>query len=68
MDGFKKDERFLDAIADADSFPYWFDDVDEPESNPMLVHDERCDLISILEEATHLHRRVLTGTHNCTRL
>ena len=44
MDGFKKDARFLDAIADADSFPYWFDDVDEPESNPMLVHDERCDL------------------------
>jgi len=44
MVGFNKDERFLDAIADADSFPYWFDDADEPESNPMLVHDERCDL------------------------
>jgi hypothetical protein len=28
------DRRHLDAIADADLFPYWYDDVDEPESNP----------------------------------
>jgi glycine/D-amino acid oxidase-like deaminating enzyme len=44
MGGYQQDERFLDAIADADSFPYWFDDADEPESNPMLVHAETCDL------------------------
>jgi glycine/D-amino acid oxidase-like deaminating enzyme len=44
MSGYQQDARFLDAIADADSFPYWFDDADEPESNPMLVHDEQCDL------------------------
>ncbi|MEY4657068.1 MAG: hypothetical protein RL073_1295, partial [Actinomycetota bacterium] len=30
MGGYQQDERFLDAIADADSFPYWFDDADEP--------------------------------------
>ena len=35
---------YLDALADADTYPYWFDDVDEPESNPMLVRTERCDL------------------------
>ncbi len=44
MGGYQQDERFLDAIADADSFTYWFDDADEPESNPMLVHAETCDL------------------------
>jgi glycine/D-amino acid oxidase-like deaminating enzyme len=36
--------RHLDAIADADPYPYWFDDVDEPESNPTLVRTENCDL------------------------
>ena len=34
----------LDAIADAYPYPYWYDDVDEPESNPMLVRTETCDL------------------------
>jgi glycine/D-amino acid oxidase-like deaminating enzyme len=38
------DQRHLDAIADADLFPYWYDDVDEPESNPTLVRTESCDL------------------------
>ena len=38
------DQRYLDAIADADLFPYWFDDVDEPESNQTLVRTESCDL------------------------
>jgi len=28
------DRRHLDAIADADQFPYWFDDVDEPDLDP----------------------------------
>ena len=38
------DRRHLDAIADADLFPYWFDDVDQPQSNPTLVRNESCDL------------------------
>jgi len=38
------DQRHLDAIADADVFPYWYEDVDEPESNSTLVKTESCDL------------------------
>jgi len=37
-------EFHLDAIADADPYPYWYDDVDEPDSNPTLVRTESCDL------------------------
>jgi glycine/D-amino acid oxidase-like deaminating enzyme len=37
-------ERALDAIADAEQYPYWYDDVDEPDSNPTLVRAEHCDL------------------------
>ena len=28
------DQHYLDAIADADPYPYWYDDVDEPDSQP----------------------------------
>jgi glycine/D-amino acid oxidase-like deaminating enzyme len=38
------DRRHLDAIADADPYPYWYDDADEPESNATLVRTESCDL------------------------
>src|SRR3954447_24178012 len=38
------DEIHLDAIADADPYPYWYDDADEPDSNPTLVRTETCDL------------------------
>ncbi len=38
------DRRHLEAFADADLFPYWFDDVDQPQSNPTLVRNESCDL------------------------
>ncbi len=34
------DEFHLDAIADADPYPYWYDDADEPDSNPTLVRTE----------------------------
>ncbi|HEX4984129.1 MAG TPA: FAD-dependent oxidoreductase, partial [Ilumatobacteraceae bacterium] len=37
-------ERYLDAIADADPYPYWYEDADEPDSNPTLVRTENCDL------------------------
>jgi glycine/D-amino acid oxidase-like deaminating enzyme len=35
---------WLDAIADAEPYPYWYDDADEPDSNPTLVRTESCDL------------------------
>src|SRR3954451_8436477 len=41
------DQRYLDAIADADQFPYWMEDADEPDSNPTLVRTESCDLCVI---------------------
>jgi hypothetical protein len=41
-DGIK--EFHLDAIADADPYPYWYEDADEPFSNPTLVRTETCDL------------------------
>ena len=41
------DEFHLDAIADADPYPYWYDDADEPDSNPTLVRTETCDLCVI---------------------
>ncbi len=37
-------QRHLDAIADAELFPYWYDDADSPDSNPTLVKAESCDL------------------------
>jgi len=40
-------QRHLDAIADAEPYPYWYDDVDEPDSNPTLVRTESCDLCII---------------------
>ena len=40
-------DHHLDAIADADPYPYWYDDADEPDSNPTLVRAESCDLCII---------------------
>ena len=39
-----RDDFWLDAIADADPYPYWYEDADEPDSNPTLVRTESCDL------------------------
>jgi glycine/D-amino acid oxidase-like deaminating enzyme len=36
--------RHLDAIADADPYPYWYEDAHQPEANPMLVRTISCDL------------------------
>ena len=38
------DQHYLDAIADADQYAYWMEDVDEPDSNATLVRTESCDL------------------------
>ncbi len=43
-DAAEPDVRHLDAIADAEVEPYWYDDADEPDSNPTLVRTENCDL------------------------
>jgi len=44
MDEHAPDEFHLEAIADADPYPYWYEDVDEPDSNPTLVRTVSCDL------------------------
>ena len=44
MDDDTIDGYHLDAIADADPYPYWYEDVDEPDSNPTLVRTASCDL------------------------
>jgi glycine/D-amino acid oxidase-like deaminating enzyme len=44
MDHDAIDKFHLDAIADADPYPYWYEDVDEPDSNPTLVRTVSCDL------------------------
>ena len=41
------DRRHLDAIADAELRPYWYEDADAPDSNPTLVRNESCDLCVI---------------------
>jgi glycine/D-amino acid oxidase-like deaminating enzyme len=38
------DDAHLKAIANADPYPYWLDDADEPDSNETLVRTESCDL------------------------
>ena len=40
----RPDDFWLDAIADADPYPYWLEDQDAPDSNPTLVRTENCDL------------------------
>jgi glycine/D-amino acid oxidase-like deaminating enzyme len=67
MSGYQQDERFLDAIADADSYPYWFDDVDEPESNPMAVHDESTDLCIVGGGYTGLWTAILAKERSSHR-
>ncbi len=41
------DQRHLDAIADAEQSPYWYEDADMPDTNPTLVRVEHCDLCVI---------------------
>jgi len=37
----------LEAIADADQYPYWLEDADQPVPLPTLVRNETCDLCII---------------------
>lgn len=59
------DPRHLDAIADADPYPYWYDDADEPDANPTLVRTESCDLCIVGGGYTGLWTAIIA--RNATR-
>ena len=61
------DDRHLDAIADADPYPYWYEDTDEPESNPTLVRTEGCDLCVIGGGYTGLWTAILAKERDPSR-
>ena len=67
MTGYQHDERFLDAIADAEPYPYWYDDVDEPDANPMCVRDEHCDLCVVGGGYTGLWTAIQAKERNPSR-
>ena len=60
----RSSERYLDAIADAETFPYWLDDVDEPDSNPTAVHNEDCDLCVVGGGFTGLWTAIIAKQRN----
>jgi hypothetical protein len=59
------DEFHLDAIADADPYPYWYDDADEPDSNPTLVAPRRATCASSAAATPGCGRR--SSPRNATR-
>jgi len=67
MSGDRANERFLDAIADAEPYAYWMDDADEPDANAMLVHPETCDLCIIGGGYTGLWTAILAKERDPSR-
>ena len=63
----RSSKRYLDAIADADTFPYWLDDVDEPDSNPTAVHNEDCDLCVVGGGFTGLWTAIIAKQRDAKR-
>ncbi len=63
----RSSKRYLDAIADADTFPYWLDDVDEPDSNPTAVHNEDCDLCVVGGGFTGLWTAIIAKQRDTNR-
>ena len=63
----RSSERYLDAIADADTFPYWLDDVDEPDSSPTAVHNEDCDLCVVGGGFTGLWTAIIAKQRDAKR-
>ena len=61
------DARHLEAVADADTYPYWFEDADEPESNPTLVRTETCDLCVVGGGYTGLWTAILAKERDPSR-
>ena len=67
MDNPAIDMRHLDAIADADPYPYWYDDADEPDSNPTLVRSESCDLCIVGGGYTGLWTAIIAKERDSSR-
>ena len=61
------DQRHLDAIADADQYPYWYDGTDEPETNPTLVRTESCDLCIVGGGYTGLWTAIIAKERDSSR-
>ena len=61
------EQRHLDAIADAEQQPYWYEDVDEPDSNPTLVRTESCDLCIVGGGYTGLWTAILAKERDPSR-
>ena len=61
------DDLHLDAIADADPYPYWYEDTDEPDSNPTLVRTESCDLCVVGGGYTGLWTAILAKERDPSR-
>jgi glycine/D-amino acid oxidase-like deaminating enzyme len=57
----------LEAIADADPYPYWYEDADEPDSNPTLVRTESCDLLVVGGGYTGLWTAILAKERDPSR-
>jgi glycine/D-amino acid oxidase-like deaminating enzyme len=57
----------LEALADADPYCYWYEDADEPDSNPTLVRTESCDLCVIGGGYTGLWTAVLAKERDPSR-
>jgi glycine/D-amino acid oxidase-like deaminating enzyme len=61
------DQRALDAIADAEPYPYWLEQAELPESNPTLVRDEHCDLCVVGGGYTGLWTAVIAKERDPSR-
>ena len=60
-------QRALDAIADAQPYPFWLDNADIPESNSALVRAERCDLCIVGGGYTGLWTAVIAKERDPSR-
>jgi hypothetical protein len=60
-------DAYLDAIADADPYPYWYEDADEPDSNPTLVRSISCDLCVVGGGYTGLWTAILAKERDPSR-
>jgi len=57
----------LRALANAEPYPYWFDDADEPDSNETLVRVESCDLCVVGGGYTGLWTSILAKERDPTK-
>jgi glycine/D-amino acid oxidase-like deaminating enzyme len=60
-------DAYLEAISDAEPYPYWYDDVDEPDSNRTLVRTESCDLCVVGGGYTGLWTAILAKERDPSR-